>query len=442
MLCHGDDGYEHARRVWNGSIDRHPAAIVHCKGAGDVVTAVELARTAHLPLAVRGGGHNVAGFGTCDDGVVVDLSGMNAVDVDPAPRTARAGGGATWGDFDAATHAFGLATTGGQVSTTGIGGLTLGGGIGWLMRKYGLTCDNLLSAEVVVADGRVLTASANDNEDLFWGLRGGGGNFGVVTSFEYRLHPMRSVLAGSVLHPRSRSREVLHLFRDFTADAPEEVTSQVGLWTPVGGAVPPELAGVGQVIGIEACWCGPPDVGEKVMRPVRELGAPLSDDFAVMPYPELQRLLDAGSPAGLENYAKAEYLHDLTDGAIDAIVEAVASVPSPASQLYVVHLGGAVSRVGEGETAFSHRDAPYLVNILSMWNDPEDWDEHVAWARAAWASLRPFSAGGAYVNFLGEEGQNRVRDAYGLATYDRLVEVKNRYDPTNLFALNQNIPPR
>jgi len=244
-----------------------------------------------------------------------------------------------------------------------------------------------------------------------------------------------------VVHPRSRSADLLRLFRDFTADAPYEVSSQFGLWTPMGDAVPAHLVGRGQVAGIGACWCGPTDRGEKVLAPVREFGEPLSDDFGVMAYPELQRLLDPGAPAGMQNYAKAEYLHDLTDGAIDAIAEAAASVPSPASQLYVVHLGGAVARVGEEETAFSYRRAPYLVNILSIWTDPTEWDQQVAWARAAWESLRPFSAGGSYVNFLGAEGGDRVRSAYGATTYDRLAEVKRRYDPTNLFALNQNIPP-
>jgi len=441
VLCPGDSGYDSARRVWNGSIDRHPAVIIRCTGADDVVASLELARTAALPLAVRGGGHNVAGFGTCDDGMVVDLSRMRSIDVDPARSTARAGGGATWGDFDPVTHTLGLATTGGQVSTTGIGGLTLGGGIGWLVRKHGLTCDNLLSAEVVLADGRMVTARAGENENLFWGLRGGGGNFGVVTSFEYRLHPVRSVFAGAVLHPRPRSAELLRVFRDFTADAPEEVSAQFGLWTPVGEADLPHQAGAGQLAGVAACWCGPTDRGEKVLAPVRRFGDPLSDDFRIMPYPALQKLLDPGAPAGMLNYAKAEYLNDLTDGAIEAIAEAMMAVPSPASQLYVVHLGGAVARVGEEETAFSHRPSPYLVNILSIWTDPGEWDQHVAWARAAWDSLRPFSAGGAYVNFLGDEGPDRVKGAYGVTAYNRLVEVKRRYDPTNLFALNQNIPP-
>ena len=442
VLAPGDPGYDQGRRVWNGSIDRHPAAIVRCTAVDDVVATVEAATTTGLPLAVRGGGHNVAGFGTCDGGIVADLSGLRGVVVDPVGRTARAGGGARWGDVDAATGAFGLAVTGGQVSTTGIGGLTLGGGIGWLMRKYGLACDNLLSAEVVLADGRVVTATAdNQHADLFWGLRGGGGNFGVVTSFEYRLHPVRSVLAGAVLHPRSGTAELLHLFRDFATDAPDEVSSQFGLWTPVGDAVPPQVAGMGQVAGIEGCWCGQLDDGEKALAPVREFGDPLVDDFAVMPYPALQKLLDPGAPFGMQNYAKAEYLRDLSDDAIAAIADAAASVPSPASQLYVTHLGGAVSRVGEEETAFSHRAAPYLVNILSIWVDPAEWDEHVEWARAAWASLRPFSTGGAYVNFLGDEGLDRVRRAYSPSTYARLVEVKRRYDPTNLFVLNQNIPP-
>lgn len=441
VVCPGDADYESVRRVWNGSIDRHPSVIARCETVGDVVNAVHLVGRTGMPLAVRGGGHSVAGFGTCDGGVVIDLSPMKAVTVNPRTRTARAGGGATWGDLDAATHAFGLATTGGQVSTTGIGGLTLGGGIGWLVRKYGLACDNLISAEVVLADGSVVTADADHNADLFWGLRGGGANFGVVTSFEYRLHPISSVFAGAVVYPRSRSRDVLELFRDFTADVADEVSSVVGFWTPEQGTIPQRPVDAGQVVGIAACYCGPVELGTTVMRPIREFGPALGDDMRTMPYPTLQRLLDPGAPAGMQNYSKGEYLSHLSDEAIDVITQAAASIPSPLSQIFVVHLGGAVSRVPDGATAFGHRSAPYVINILAIWTDPAERDEHVAWARGLWTSLQGASTGGVYVNFLGDEGPNRVRAAYGPAIYERLVRLKHEYDPTNLFRLNQNVPP-
>jgi len=438
LLRQGDPGFDAARRVWNGSIDRYPAVVASCVGVADIIRTVEFARSNGLPLAVRGGGHSVAGFGTCQDGVVLDLSPMQSVQVDPDRRTARAQGGATWGVFDRETHKCGLATTGGQVSSTGIGGLTLGGGIGWLVRKYGLSCDNLLSVQLVTADGSCVTASPTENEDLLWGVRGGGGNFGVVTSFEYRLHPVDTVLAGVVLHPLSRARRVLQFFRDYAAEAPDEVSLFAVFWTP------PHLAlartdNAAPMIGLGACYTGSLDQGEEVIRPLRAFGPPVVDQVRVMTYPTLQRLLDAGAPAGLQNYGTAAYIRELSDDVIEAMMHSALTMRSPLSQVYISPLQGAVSRVGEQETAFSHRDAPYLVNILPMWSDPQGSRGHIDWARHLWAQLQPFSAGGVYANFLGEDGQRQVRASYGRAKYLRLMGLKTKHDPANLFRLNQNL---
>ncbi|MBW3557136.1 MAG: FAD-binding oxidoreductase [Actinobacteria bacterium] len=437
----GDRQYDALRRVWNASIDRYPSLIGRCQGPDDVARLVELAAELDVPLAVRGGGHNVAGFGTCDDGIVIDLSPMSTVEVDPLRRTAWVGGGATWGHFDATAHRYGLATTGGQVSTTGVGGLALGGGIGWLMRKHGLTCDNLLGAEVVSAGSRRLTARPGEHEELFWGLRGGGGNFGVVTRLELQLHPVDRVVAGVVLHPLSRARAVLELFRDYTATAPHDVAPFVGFWTPVATPSAPGGLGDAPVVALGACYAGPVSAAERVLAPLRSFASPLFDDIGEMPYPRLQQMLDDGSPAGLQNHARAEYLRALTDDAIDALVEGAHRMPASLSQLFVAALGGAIASVAEDETAFAHRDAPFIVNILAIWRTPESRSEHVSWARSLWEDLRPASAGGAYVNFLGQESEARVRSAYGEAKFARLRGIKTTYDPANLFRLNQNIPP-
>lgn len=441
LIQPGDNRYDTARRVWNGSIDRYPAVVARCASPRDVSRVVALAGDLGVPLAVRGGGHNVAGFGTCDGGIVADLSLLATVRVDAAARTATVGGGATWGMFDHATHVDSLATTGGQVSTTGVGGLTLGGGIGWLMRRYGLSCDNVVSAQIVTADGRQVVARDGEHDDLFWALRGGGGNFGAVTEFTFALHPVSHVLAGVVLQPVQRAAEVLGFFRDYVATAPDEVAPFVGVWTPVPTApLPPSLAGR-PVVAMGACYAGDPVAGERVLAPLRMFGNPEFDDFALLPYPRLQRMLDEGAPAGLQNDARSEYLRELTDQAIGELVAAAGALPGPASQLYVVALGGAISRVPEGATAFSHRTAPFVVNILSIWHDDRDSERQVGWARRLWSALQPASAGGAYVNFLATEGPDRVRAAYGESTFARLASVKARYDPSNTFRLNQNIPP-
>jgi FAD/FMN-containing dehydrogenase len=424
--------YEEARRVWNGMIDRRPALIARCAGVGDVQAALAFARAEGLAVAVRGGGHSAAGLATCDGGLVIDLTDMNGVEVDPVARTARAGGGTTWGAFDAATQAHGLATTGGAISTTGIAGLTLGGGVGWLMRRHGLACDNLIAAEVVTADGRVLTASAEEHPDLFWGLRGGGGNFGVVTSFTYRLHPRGQVLGGMLVHPADRARETLHFYREATRTAPDDLTLFGGLLSSPEG-VP--------IAAYVLCHGGDPARAEADLRPIRAFGPPLADQVAPMPYPVLQSMLDEGFPAGMQVYWTAHFLTDLSDEAIETLVAHFGRITSPLSAILIEHLGGAVARVGPDETAFAYREAPYNLAIVARWLDPSEADRHVAWARELRDAMRPF-AHGVYVNYLGVgDDADRVLTAYGPAKYERLAKVKATYDPDNVFRLNQNIRP-
>jgi FAD/FMN-containing dehydrogenase len=432
LLRPGDADYEPARKVWNGMIDRSPALIARCASVADVRHAVDFARTHGLLVAVRGGGHNAAGLAVCDDGLVVDLSPLKEIQIDPARRTVRAQGGVTWGELDRETQAFGLATTGGAISSTGIAGLTLGGGLGWLMRSHGLACDNLLSADVVTADGRLVTASATENADLFWGIRGGGGNFGIVTSFEYLLHPVGPVLAGLLVHPLPRAKEVLRFYRQFSQSAPDELTTFAGLMTTPDGM---------PIVGILLCYNGPIAQGEEAIKPLRAFGPPVADQVGPIPYVQLQSMLDPAFPPGLQVYWRSDFLKGLEDAAIDTIVDSFASVASPLTAVLIEQLGGAVSRVGCAETAFVHRDAPYNLAIISRWADPSEAAGHVAWTRRFWQAMRPFATG-VYVNYLGVgEGEDRVRAAYGATEYDRLVALKNAYDPTNLFRLNQNIRP-
>jgi FAD/FMN-containing dehydrogenase len=424
--------YETARRVHNAMIDKRPALIVRCAGVSDVVNAVNFARENDLLLAVRGSGHNVAGTAVCDGGMVVDLSELKGIRVDPAQRTVRAEPGVTWAEFDHETQAFGLATTGGAVSTTGIAGLTLGGGIGVLMRKHGLACDNLRSVDVVTADGSLRTASTSENADLFWALRGGGGNFGIATSLEYRVHPVGMVLGGLVLHPLDRTKDLLAFYRDLTATAPDELTAYAALVTSPDG-VP--------MSAIFVCYAGPITTGEALLRPVREFGPPVADLISPLPYTTIQKSFDPTSPAGLLNYWKSSFLLDLSAGVIAALAAAYASVPSPLTSVVIEHLGGAVSRVGESETAFSHRAAPYSLTAASLWQDASQTDKNVKWTRRLWETLQPVADGAVYSNYLGEdEGDERVRSAYG-SNYQRLVALKKKYDPTNLFRMNQNIKP-
>ncbi|HEU5433744.1 MAG TPA: FAD-binding oxidoreductase, partial [Thermomicrobiales bacterium] len=398
----GDAEYDAARRVWNGMIDRRPALIARCANPGDVVRALALARAEALPVAVRGGGHSAAGLAVADGGLVIDLSPMRAVDVDPVARTARAEGGATWADFDRATHAHGLATTGGAISTTGIAGLTLGGGLGWLMRSYGLACDNLLAAEVVTADGRQLVASADENADLFWGLRGGGGNFGVVTAFTYRLHPVGPVLGGMLVHPAARAEAVLRHYRDVTREAPDGLTTFAALMASPDGM---------PIVALLPSWNGPLAEGEAAMQPLRDFGPPVADQVGPLSYPQLQSMLDEGFPSGLQVYWRSDFLPGLSDEAIATIVAHFGRITSPLSAILIEQLGGAVGRVGVDETAFTHRDADYNLAIIARWNDPAEAERHFAWVRELAAAVRPF-ARGVYVNYLGVgDDASRVRAA-------------------------------
>jgi FAD/FMN-containing dehydrogenase len=435
LLRPGDDAYDNARKVWNGMIDRRPALIARCVGVGDVAACVDFARDHDLLLAVRGGGHNVAGNAVCDGGLVVDLSPMRSVQVDPKTRTARAEPGVTWGDFDRESQAFGLATTGGYVSSTGIAGLTLGGGLGWLMGKFGLSCDNLLSVDVVTADGRVVTASDTENADLFWAVRGGGGNFGIVSAFEYRLHPVGQLFGGLLIHPFERAKEALRFFRDFAMSAPDELTSAAGLLTSPEGA---------RAVAIVLVHSGSLEEGARLLQPIREFGPPIEDHIGAMSYEEVQTMLDATVPAGLRYYWKSSFLSGLSDDGIDILVECFGDVPSPQSQVLIERLGGAVSRVGRDETVFDHRDAPFNLLVMSAWSDAARDRVNLAWARETWEAMQLLSSGGVYVNYLGQEadeGIERIKAAYGPEKYERLVTIKSKYDPQNLFRMNQNIKP-
>jgi len=435
LLCPGDSGYDDARRIWNAMIDRRPALIVRCAGVADVIQAVQFACTHDLLVAVRGGGHNVAGNAVCDDGLMIDLSPMRSVHVDPVARTARAEGGVTWCEFDHETQAFGLATTGGVIPSTGVAGLTLGGGIGWLMGSYGLSCDNLLSVDIVTADGKLLKASANENPDLFWGVRGGGGNFGVVTSFEFQLHPVSHLLGGMVIHALEHAREVLQFYREFTRSAPSELVCNAGLLTSPEGT---------PVIAVVVGYNGSAEEGERVLQPLRSFGTPLVVDINVRPYVVQQHMFDAAFPAGQQNYWKSNYVESLSDDAIDILIECFGAVPSPTSAMIIEHISGAVNQVGEDDTAFSHRQSPYNLLIIGIWPNAKDNDVHRQWVRETWDVMQPFSAGRVYVNYLGQtadEGAERIKEAYSVAKYERLLQLKKQYDPTNRFRLNQNINP-
>lgn len=442
VLLPGDADYDPARRVYNGMIDRCPSLIIRCAGVGDVLTAVRLARERRCPPAVRGGGHSAAGFGVCDDGLMIDLSGMKGIHVDPFHRTVRAAAGVLWGELDHETQAFGLATTGARISTTGISGVTLGGGYGWLMRKFGLTIDNLISVDMVTADGEFIVANTSENADLFWGLRGGGGNFGIVTSFEYRLHtvgPM--IMGGMAFYPINRAREILYFYREFMASAPDELSTLLNfLITPPAPFVPEHLRGV-PVVAIAVCHAGSIEDAERDLEPLRRIGPPLIDQIRPRRYTTLQRLFDAAGMFGYQIYGKSGHLAGLSDEVIESLVTYAPQIPSPLSIVMISTLGGAVGRVGEHETAFSHRQTRFDYAINSVWTNPLESERHIRWTSDLWRALRP-STIGVYVNELGDEGEERVREAYHPQTYERLVALKNRYDPENLFRLNQNIRPR
>jgi FAD/FMN-containing dehydrogenase len=443
LLLPVDSAYDDARRIWNGAIDRRPACVARCTGVADVVAAVRFAREHDLVVAVRAGGHGVGGHALCDGGLVIDLSPMRGIRVDPAARAARAEAGVLWGELDRETQLFGLATVGGIVTHTGIAGLTLGGGIGWLMRKYGATVDNLLSADVVTADGELVTANEEQNTELFWGIRGGGGNFGIVTSFEYRLHPVGpSVLAGPIFHPLERATDVLRFYREFAAGAPDELTTIFNLRVaPPLPFLPEEIHGK-PIVMVGACYAGAPEDGIEVVRPLKEFGNPIVDLLEPKPYLALQSMFDPSVPHGWHYYWKSVELPPLTDEAIDTLVGHASALTSPKSYCIVFQLGGALSRVAEGETAFGQREAAHNVNINAVWTDEDPESErHIAWARDFFDAMQPHARGRVYLNFLGDEGADRVRQAYGAGSYERLVELKRRYDPANFFRLNQNIEP-
>ena len=416
-------------------IDHRPGIIARCAGVADVVDAVNFARNNGLLVSVRGGGHNVSGNAVCDGGLMIDLSPMKGVRVDLDSKTARAEPGVTWAEFDRESQAFGLGTTGGLVSATGIAGLTLGGGLGWLMGNHGLACDNLISVDVVTADGRLLTASASRNEDLFWGLRGGGGNFGIATSFEFRLHPVGPMLGGILIHRLDKAPEIIRFYDNFTRTSPDELGTFVGFGTSPEGE---------RVLAIFVCYNGAVEDGERVLKPLREFGPPLADMIGPMPYVRVQRMMDDDFPAGRQNYWKSNFLKGLDPEAIQIIVDHVVKAPSPYSKVAIEQFSGAVNRVGMNETAFNHRNARYNLLIVGIWVDPAAKAQNVKWVRDLWEAMRPFSSDGVYVNYLGQEadeGAERVKSAYGPEKYARLVALKEKYDPTNLFRLNQNIRP-
>jgi FAD/FMN-containing dehydrogenase len=440
VITPGSPDYDEARKVYNAMIDRRPAAIVKCTSATDVAAVVRQAAEAGLELAVRGGAHSVPGFGTADGALVADLSGLSTVTVDPDSRTARAGGGVTWGAFNEATAAHGLATTGGVISTTGIGGLTLGGGIGYLVRGYGLSCDNLISAQVVTADGQILTASEQENADLFWALRGGGGNFGVVTEFTYRLHPVSDIYGGPMFFELSDGPALFAYFDEFIKTAPREFGGFPAFQiAPPLPFVPEDRVGE-PFVALVSCWTGSPSEGEKILQGFRDVARPVAEHVGTMPYAALNGAFDALVPAGLQHYWKAEFVGDLTTEAIAVLMEHGPRVPVVNSTVHVYPINGAVQDVAADATAFGHRDAKYALVIAGMWPDPADNDANTAWVKEFDTAIAPHSRGGGYINFASGDDQSKVAANYG-ANYARLREVKRRYDPQNLFHLNQNIQP-
>ena len=442
IVTPNDEGYEEACRVWNGAHDgRRPALIVRCTGAADVIAAVGFARSNDLTIAVRGGGHSIAGFSTNDNGIVIDLSQMNGVHVDTDARRATVGGGAVWADVDHEAQAHGLATTGGLVSSTGVGGFTLGGGIGWLMRKHGLACDNLVGAEVVTADGRLVHASERENADLFWGLRGGGGNFGIVTQFEFELHPLGPIVyAGPIFYSADADGDLLRLFREWAPGATDDVTALIDLTTAPPLPVIPEAWHGKKVAAFIAASAGPVDEGDAQVSEFRAVAEPVADLLGPMPYTVIQSLIDPLWGKGIHAYFKATNLARLDDALIDRLRELHLQAPGPQCEIHVHQMGGALARVGDGDTAFAERSMPYVLNAVTGWHDPDAADAHIAWARAVIEAASEASTGRAYVNFLGDA--DAARSSYGAETYKRLVELKNQYDPTNVFRLNQNIEPR
>jgi len=432
VVLEGSVDYDEARKVWNGAIDKRPAMIAYCAGAEDVARTVAFARSHRFCIAVRSGGHNVAGLSVCDGGMIIDLSHMKQIEVDPVRRIARAEAGLNLGEFDRATQEHGLATTMGVNSDTGIAGLTLGGGFGKLGRKYGLTCDNLIAADVVTAEGKILRASATEHPDLFWGLRGGGGNFGIVTAFEYRLHSIgTSLLIASALHRYDEAREAMRFYDEFARRAPDEANVDAALVTLPSGE---------RFFSISACYVGSHHDGERALSPIVRFGSPVETRLAPVPYLEVQSGGDALFPRGRRYYWKAQFLREISAGAIDALLDAYAKAPNTSSLLVFQHVGGAIARVPTPDSPYANRDAAFDCFPVAIWDDPAGDDANMRWARELWSAVRPYSTGGVYANNLGDEGEDRVRAAYG-ENYALLAALKTRYDPTNLFRLNQNIRP-
>lgn len=447
LMTPASEGYDAARLIWNGMFDKRPALIARCSGTADVIAAVNFAREHNLLTAVRCGGHNSSGSGSCDGGILIDLSAMNAIYVDPKTRRARVQGGATWRDFDREAQVHGLATPGGVVSATGVGGLTLAGGLGWLRGKYGLSLDNLISVDIVMADGVLCTASDSENSDLFWGVRGGGGNFGVITSFEFKVHPIGPTVM--FLAPIYRAEDAAHVmrgWRDFMATAPDEIGgTMVEFSTIPADPEYPDHAWGAKVMTLAGVWAGSADEGEAAVQPLRVLADPLLDFSGLMPYCDVQRLFDGLFPKGeLRAYFKSVYLNGFDDAMIDEIAPRAADRPSDRTLCSAWYMGGATSRVAGDATAFGDRDMGWMLSIDAIWENPEDDQKNLDWARAFWADMKHHSNGRAYLNFagLGEEGEELVRTSYGPANYQRLVALKTKYDPSNLFRLNQNIRPQ
>jgi FAD/FMN-containing dehydrogenase len=440
VITPADDGYDDARTVYNAMIDKRPAVVVGAQGSDDVVAAVDFARESGLPVAIRGGGHSVPGFGTIDDGVVVDLSGMRAVSVDPGKRTARSQGGATWGDFNAATHEHSLATTGGIISTTGVAGLTFGGGIGYLTRGLGLACDNLIGAEIVTADGRIVHTSADENADLLWALKGGSGNFGVATALDFQLNPLADIYGGPMFFELEHAGDILRWYRDFIADAPEQFGGFPAFQIAPPLPFMPEDRHGDPLVMFVACWAGPLDEGEAIVNKIKDVAPVVAEHVGPMPYPALNSAFDGLLPAGLQHYWKANFVRELTDDAIAAHLEHGPKVPVVNSTMHIYPINGAAQRFGPDDAAFGHRDANFAPVIAGMWPDPAQNEANIAWVKDYYAATAPHSEEGGYVNFAASDDQDRVRANYGV-NYDKLVSVKRQYDPDNLFRVNQNIKP-
>ncbi len=435
-----DKEFDEARKVYNAMISKRPRMIVRCADVADVIRSVNFARENNLLLSVRSGGHNAGGLGICDDGLVIDLSSIKYTRVDMQAKTVTAGGGCTWGDIDHATHIFGMATPSGIISTTGVGGLTTGGGLGYLTRKCGLTIDNLLSADMVLADGSFVTANANQNQDLFWAIRGGGGNFGIITAFTFKLHPVSMLYGGPMLYEMSEAREVMKWYRELIKNAPDDLNGFFAFLTVPPGPPFPEHLHLKKMCGIVWSYTGPVDKGEEVFKPIRAFKKPALDFVGPIPQPVLQSLFDGLLPPGLQWYWRADFVNELSDEAIEKHLPFGESMPTPLSTMHLYPINGAASRINNKDTAWSYRDSTWAMVIVGIDPDPANSEKITTWTKAYWEALHPYSAGGAYVNFMMEEGEDRVKATYR-ENYDRLVTIKNKYDPNNLFRVNQNIKP-